>query len=227
MLAADLNLRTGSRKNGLKHEWYFAYAITLRLGHIFKGKEARTVPDLTMARLCLVLRVWRTGEKFLIMFTCRQNFWDKRPRLRFAKASAARGVGMSFQITILKVLAGHPEGRASLPDLKRAMAILITSGSDWTDRTKRLAARAPDLDIFSQSFVLRDNAGWQITDAGRAFLDFLQTPIQPTSDDRQVPDIAAIPALPPAASLITLIGVNRRRPLPRPAGRRRPSEAAA
>jgi hypothetical protein len=78
---------------------------------------------------------------------------------------------MSFQITILKVLAGHPEGRASLADLKRAMAILITSGSDWTDRMKRLAARAPDLDIFSQSFVLRDNAGWQITDAGRAFLE--------------------------------------------------------
>src|SRR5258707_5535932 len=112
---------------------------------------------------------------------------------------------MSFQITILKVLAGHPGGRASLADLKRAMAILITSGSDWTDRTKRLAARAPDLDIFSQSFVLGDNAGWQITDAGRAFLDFLQTPIQPT--DRQAPDVAAIPVLPPAASPITLIGV--------------------
>jgi len=58
---------------------------------------------------------------------------------------------MSFEITILKVLAGHPEGRASLADLKHAMAILISSGSDWTDRTKRLAARAPDLDIFSQS----------------------------------------------------------------------------
>jgi hypothetical protein len=116
---------------------------------------------------------------------------------------------MSFQITILKVLAGHPEGRASLADLKRAMAILITSGSDWTDRMKRLAARAPDLDIFSQSFVLRDNAGWQITDAGRAFLDFLQTPIQPTSDDRQAPDVAAIPAQPPAASPIMLVAVNR------------------
>jgi hypothetical protein len=135
---------------------------------------------------------------------------------------------MSFQITILKVLAGHPEGRASLADLKRAMAILITSGSDWTDRMKRLAARAPDLDIFSQSFVLRDNAGWQITDAGRAFLDFLQTPIQPTSDDRRAPDVAAIPVLPPAASSpIALIGVNRRRPIPRLAGRRRPSEEAA
>jgi hypothetical protein len=124
------------------------------------------------------------------------------------EASASRGVAMSFQITILKVLAGHPEGRASLADLKRAMAILISSGSDWTDRTKRLAARAPNLDIFSQSFVLRDNAGWQITDAGRAFLDFLQTPIQPTSDDRKSPDVTAIPILPPAASPITLVGVG-------------------
>jgi hypothetical protein len=126
---------------------------------------------------------------------------------------------MSFQITVLKVLAGHPEGRASLADLKRAMAILVTSGSDWTDRTKRLAARAPDLEIFSQSFVLRDNAGWEITDAGRAFLHFLQAPIQPTSGDQHAPDVTAIP--------ITLTGVNRRRPLPGLAGRRRPSEAAA
>src|SRR5437667_6680092 len=55
---------------------------------------------------------------------------------------------MSFQITILKVLAGHPEGRASLADLKHAMAILISSGSDWADRTKRLA-RAPLTSIFS------------------------------------------------------------------------------
>ena len=166
------------------------------------------------------------GKKFRLCSLAHRTSGTERDRLRFAKASAFRGVGMSFQITILKVLAGHPEGRASLPDLKRAMAILITSGSDWTDRTKRLAARAPDLDIFSQSFVLRDNAGWQITDAGRAFLDFLQTPIQPTSDDRQAPDVAAIPVLSPAASPITLIGVNRRRPLPRLAGRRRPSAAA-
>jgi hypothetical protein len=174
----------------------------------------------------LVLRVWRTREKFRSYSVVHRTSGTERHRLRFAKVSASRGVGMSFQITILKVLAGHPEGRASLPDLKRAMAILITSGSDWTDRTRRLAARAPDLDIFSQSFVLRDNAGWQITDAGRAFLDFLQTPIQPTSDDRQAPDVTAIPILPPAASPITLIGVNRRRPLPRLAGRRRPSAAA-
>jgi hypothetical protein len=66
----------------------------------------------------------------------------------------------------LKVLAGHPDGRASLADLKRAVAILISSGSDWTNRTKRMAARFPGLDIFRQSLVLRDDAGWQITDAG-------------------------------------------------------------
>jgi hypothetical protein len=85
---------------------------------------------------------------------------------------------MSFQITVLKVLAGHPGGRASIDDLRRAVAILISSGTDWTDRTKRLAARAPGLDIFSQAFVLRDNAGWHITEAGRAFLVSIETPVR-------------------------------------------------
>ena len=97
---------------------------------------------------------------------------------------------MSFQITVLKVLAGHPGGRASLDDLRRAVAILISSGSDWTNRTKRLAARAPGLDIFTQAFVLRDEAGWQITHAGKAFLAALEAPIQMAAIDK-----AAEPAL--------------------------------
>jgi hypothetical protein len=85
---------------------------------------------------------------------------------------------VSFQITVLKVLAGHPEGRASLDELRRAVAILISSGPDWTDRTKRLAVRAPGLDIFTQAFVLRGKTGWQITEAGRVFLAALEAPIQ-------------------------------------------------
>jgi hypothetical protein len=56
-------------------------------------------------------------------------------------------------ITVLKVLAGHPGGRASIGDLKRAVAILMCSGPDWNERTKRLAARAPGLDIFSQGYI--------------------------------------------------------------------------
>jgi hypothetical protein len=119
---------------------------------------------------------------------------------------------VSFQITVLKVLAGHPGGRASVADLKHAVAILISSGSDWTDRTKRLAARAPGLDIFSQLFVLRDEAGWQITDAGLALLASVESPIH--ADNERAPEPVATPAPEPvpATPPIRLVGVDRRGP---------------
>ena len=84
---------------------------------------------------------------------------------------------MSFQITILKVLAGHPDGRASVTELTRYVSVLMSSGSDWTDRMRRLAARAPKLEIFADAFVLRDDRGWSITDSGRQFLASLEAPI--------------------------------------------------
>ena len=40
---------------------------------------------------------------------------------------------VSFQITVLKVLAGHPEGRACVGDLTRYVSILMSSGSDWAN----------------------------------------------------------------------------------------------
>jgi hypothetical protein len=55
---------------------------------------------------------------------------------------------VNFQVTVLKILVAYPDGFALMADLKRDMAILATSGRDWADRTKRLAARVPDLDIF-------------------------------------------------------------------------------
>ena len=132
---------------------------------------------------------------------------------------------MSFQITILKVLAGHPEGRASLADLRRAVGILISSGPDWTDRTKRLIARAPDLDIFSQALVLRDDTGWQITVAGRAFLASVETPIPTMSGSEQAAEsivtLTPISAPPP----IRPVSLSRRRLRRRAAGRMRPSAA--
>jgi hypothetical protein len=104
----------------------------------------------------------------------------------------------------LKVLAGHPEGRASVADLTRYVSILISSGSDWTNRTKRLAARAPKLDIFGDAFVLRDDWGWQITDIGRQLLASLEAPIpvtldyeQPSEADAMVPTAPPSPILPP------------------------------
>jgi hypothetical protein len=136
---------------------------------------------------------------------------------------------MSFQITILKVLAGHPDGRLALADLRRAVGVLISSGSDWTDRMKRLAARAPDLDIFSQSHVLRDDAGWQITDAGRALLASLERPVPMTADVDQSPELIVTPPtrMPASSAPMRLLVLNRRRPRRRgTADRKRPSEVA-
>nr|WP_249808372.1 hypothetical protein [Bradyrhizobium sp. 177] len=61
-----------------------------------------------------------------------------------------------------------------MADLKRDMAILATSGRDWGDRTKRLAARVLGLDIFSQGLVVRESGGWKITVRGRAVLEFME-----------------------------------------------------
>jgi hypothetical protein len=135
------------------------------------------------------------------------------------------GLAMSFQITILKVLAGHPGGRASLADLRRAVAILISSGSDWTNRTKRLAARAPGLDIFGQALVLRDDSGWQITDAGRALLASVEKPAQMMATSDQGPEVIVTLAPVPASPPIRLAAVSRRRPRRRAGDRMRPSAA--
>ena len=118
---------------------------------------------------------------------------------------------MSFQITILKVLAGHPDGRASLADLKHAVAILISSGADWTDRTKRLAARAPGLDIFSQALVLRDADGWQITNAGRTLLASIEMRVPTTPESEQIPAVVAEPVAFPAPQPMRLVRTDRRR----------------
>jgi len=92
---------------------------------------------------------------------------------------------VSFQITVLKVLAGQPEGRASVADLTRYVKVLMTSGPDWIERTNRLAARAPQLDILAEGFVRRDENGWQITEAGRRFLAWLERRVSGVSFDQE------------------------------------------
>jgi hypothetical protein len=95
------------------------------------------------------------------------------------------GRSVSFQITVLKVLAGHPEGRACVADLTRHVSVLMSCGPEWTDRTKRLAARAPQLDIFGSAYVLRDDRGWRITDIGRQFLVSLEASAPATHHHEQ------------------------------------------
>ena len=90
---------------------------------------------------------------------------------------------MSIQVAILKVLASHGSGRATLASLKRDIVILSASGPDWDARIKRLARRVPAIDIFGAGYVLRDDEGWQITPAGREFLGALEAVSQ---DNRPV-----------------------------------------
>jgi hypothetical protein len=90
----------------------------------------------------------------------------------------------------------------------------MSSGADWSDRMKRLAARAPDLSIFSSGYVIRDDSGWQITDAGRAFLTSIEvatcesTVIEP---EIVQPMFTAEPNLPPNVVRITELAERRRR----------------
>lgn len=85
---------------------------------------------------------------------------------------------MSIQVAILKILASHGSGRATIDSLNRDMAILSASGAEWRVRIRRLASRVPSIDIFGAGYVLRDDAGWEITAAGRAFLFSLEAVTQ-------------------------------------------------
>ena len=87
---------------------------------------------------------------------------------------AERSNPVDFQVTVLKVLVSYPDGFACLDDLKRDMAFLATCGKDWSERTKRLAARIPNLAIFSQGLVERLDGGWRITQQGRHVLAIME-----------------------------------------------------
>jgi hypothetical protein len=161
---------------------------------------------------------WRNG---LQTFT---ETGDSLLTLRHFKACVS-GCVVSFQITVLKVLAGHPEGHASIADLTRYVSILISSGTDWTNRTKRLAARAPELDIFADSFVMRDDNGWRITEGGRQFLISLEAPLPIAAEPVQaLADMTKQPRS-PAPPTLRLVVNNDKQP---PGGRQEgPSRRSA
>ncbi|WP_439393012.1 hypothetical protein ACRQ5Q_27510 [Bradyrhizobium sp. PMVTL-01] len=112
---------------------------------------------------------------------------------------------VSFALSILKILDGQPDGRASLDTVKQYLAIFYTSGSDWTSRMKRLAERAPGLDIFGQNLVERANGEWVITEKGKSFLAALESmsreldlvrPAQGVEQQAQ-PDVPPVMLTPP------------------------------
>jgi hypothetical protein len=80
---------------------------------------------------------------------------------------------------------------------------------------KRLSARAPHLDIFGSSYVLRDDAGWQLTEAGQAFLVALEDPaLAAPAEEITTPEVIVIVQAParqsPALPLRLVIDNPRR-----------------
>ena len=100
---------------------------------------------------------------------------------------------MSLQVAILKVLASHDGGRATLISLNRDIAVLAASGAEWSARIKRLAARVAAIDIFGCGYVLRDHQGWQITAAGREFLEALEAVTQDNQPPASIPRPTDVP----------------------------------
>ena len=135
---------------------------------------------------------------------------------------------MSIQVAILKVLASHGSGRATLGSLKRDVAILAASGPDWNARLKRLAQRAPAIDIFGSGYVLRHDEGWEITATGRDFLRALEAVTQDNRapEARHAPSDRSVTAKNPRATLVVVghrfknrINRQRRSPVPAPGHR--------
>nr|WP_249788099.1 hypothetical protein [Bradyrhizobium sp. NBAIM01] len=72
------------------------------------------------------------------------------------------------------MLAGQPHGRAGIEVVKQHLAIYYSSGPEWPARMKRIAGRAPQLDIFGQTLIEREAGCWIITEEGRKALETLE-----------------------------------------------------
>ncbi|MEY9707684.1 hypothetical protein ABIF37_010577 [Bradyrhizobium diazoefficiens] len=134
-------------------------------------------------------------------------------------------------MTVLKVLVSYPNGFAAMADLKRDMAILATSGRDWSEHTKRLAARVPELDIFSQGLIERTNGGWRITDKGRAVLEIMEARPAPAQETelslvRAIEESTPATTMSPMPSIAPVRRKRERKRRQRDAVRRRQASAS-
>jgi hypothetical protein len=94
-----------------------------------------------------------------------------------------------YKLAILKVLAKQPGGRATLDEVRREAGRIVSS-LDQVE-LKRFNAIG-DVDICHSGLVLRDDAGWQITDAGLALLDRLEDVTESSSEVSSSPVSAAV-----------------------------------
>jgi hypothetical protein len=116
----------------------------------------------------------------------------------------------------MKVLASYPDGRATVAAMNADLAILAGAGREWTERLRRLAARSPGLDIFSEGLVTRDARGWRLTSAGRDRLRTMEAPAHMELPAAIVPVLQIVPTVvrpETGVKVGTLSSRRRRRPV--------------
>ena len=118
---------------------------------------------------------------------------------------------MSLQVAIMKVLASFPDGRASVAAMNRDLAILAGAGAEWSQRLRRIADRAPSLDIFSEGYVIRDVAGWQLTDTGRKMLSTLEASARASTFELALLEETLVKPVKPMLEMPKLIGIRHAR----------------
>jgi hypothetical protein len=108
----------------------------------------------------------------------------------------------NFKLTVLNVLAASAEGRATLAELRRDVPIILADKIE-TEQLKRFRALG-DIDIFQSGLLLRNDTGFEITEAGFALLQSLESP-------SAAPVLVASNSTSPALKLIDdLIGTKDR-----------------
>ena len=80
----------------------------------------------------------------------------------------------NFKLAVLNALARSAGGRATLDEVRREVEFILAN-DDQTEQLKRFSALG-DIDIFQSGLLLRDDAGFQITDAGLSLLQSLESP---------------------------------------------------
>jgi hypothetical protein len=90
-----------------------------------------------------------------------------------------------FKLAILNVLAKSPGGRATFDEVRRGVRLIISSG-DQSEQLKRFSEFG-DIDIFQSGLVLRDDAGFEITDAGLSLLHSLGSSSEPSLEFSSAP----------------------------------------
>ncbi len=84
------------------------------------------------------------------------------------------GVALRWQVAILKILAARADGEASVSSLARDLSILMTS----KDAQPPALPRSLSTSLFADRLIERPAKGrWRISDAGRAYLRALDTPL--------------------------------------------------